>query len=75
MSKPKNKDMWLPHHDGGERLVRNGRETPIVRYPSTVDNAEALVKILTAVEAGSNDCDEFVVRLNPNGQWDWWPHS
>ncbi len=50
MNKPKNKDVWVPQDDGGERLKRNGRLTPIMRYPSTVDNAEELCKVLTAVD-------------------------
>lgn len=69
MNKPKNKDVWVPQDDGGERLKRNGRLTPIMRYPSTVDNAEELCKVLTAVDNGTTDCDEYVVRRNPNGQW------
>jgi len=74
MAKAKNRDIWKPNGDGGEVLWRNGRRTPLVRYPSTVDNAAELCKVLTAVDNGTADCDEYVVRRNPNGKWDWWPH-
>lgn len=70
MGKPKNRDVWKPNGDGGEVLWRNGRRTALERYPSAVDNTEELVKVLTAVYG----CDEYVVRRNPNGQWEWWPH-